>query len=95
MSLARTIEDLEKHLDYVNSYLSDLKGEIEEDLKTFNEMIDTYKEEISTLEEQNELLEEQLSESQSALDEVLKENVMLNVELAEVTNQLIQIRHEK
>ena len=78
MSLDRTINDLEKHLDYVNSYLSDLKGEVEEDLKTFNEMIDTYKDEISTLEEQNILLEEQL-------EDLKKENAMFQLELAEIT----------
>lgn len=88
MSLTKNIEEIEKHLDYASSYLSDLKSELEQDLTAVNRLLDESKETIEILEEQNELLEEKVTELQ-------KENLMLNIELAEVTGQLIQQRHEK
>jgi peptidoglycan hydrolase CwlO-like protein len=88
MSLERTMNDLEEHIDYASSFFGDLRHKIEIELKDLNEEIAELANDISTLEAQNILLEEQL-------EDLKKENTMLNLELTEVTGQLIQARHEK
>jgi prefoldin subunit 5 len=88
MSLERTMNDLEEHIDYASSFFGDLRNKIEIELKDLNEEIAELKDGISTLEEQNTLLEEQL-------EELKYEYGMINLELIEVTGQLIQARHEK
>jgi chromosome segregation ATPase len=88
MSLERTMNDLEQHIDYVSSFFGDLRNKIEIELKDLNEEIAELVDEIAELEAQNILLEEQL-------EDLKKENTMLNLELIEVTGQLIQARHEK
>lgn len=87
MNLERTMDELERNLDNVNSYFVDLRDQIERELKDVNEEIAELKDQISTLEEQNELLEEQVGE-------LNKQNVMLNLELADVTRDLIAQRNE-
>ena len=88
MSLERTMNDLEEHIDYASSFFGDLRDKIEIELKDLNEEIAELADEIAELEAQNILLEEQL-------EDLKKENTMLNLELIEVTGQLIQARHEK
>jgi chromosome segregation ATPase len=88
MNLENTMDTLEKHIDYASSFFGDLRHKIEIELKDLNEEIAELKDEISTLEAQNILLEEQL-------EDFKKETTMLNLELIEVTGQLIQARHEK
>lgn len=78
---------LKNHLDYASSYLTDVKDEIERELKDVNE-------EIYELRAQNELLEEQLEDSQTLITNIQKENIMLQLELTEVTNELILLRNE-
>jgi cell shape-determining protein MreC len=87
MSLERTMNDLEEHIDYASSFFGDLRHKIEIELKDLNEEIAQLKDEISVLEEQNILLTEQLEDSKY-------ENGMINLELAEVTGQLIHMRYE-
>jgi CII-binding regulator of phage lambda lysogenization HflD len=88
MYLERTMDELERNLDNVNSYFVDLRDQVERELKDHNDEIAQLKDDISTLEEQNTLLEEQL-------EELKYEYGMINLELIEVTGQLIQARHEK
>ena len=87
MSLERTMNDLEEHIDYASSFFGDLRNKIEIELKDLNEEIAELKDEVSVLEEQNILLTEQLEDSKY-------ENGMINFELAEVTGQLIHMRYE-
>jgi CII-binding regulator of phage lambda lysogenization HflD len=88
MYLERTMDELERNLDNVNSYFVDLRDQVERELKDHNDEIAQLKDDISTLEEQNTLLEEQL-------EELKYKYGMINLELIEVTGQLIQARHEK
>ena len=87
MSLERTMNDLEEHIDYASSFFGDLRHEIEIELKDLHDEIAELKDEISTLEEQNTLLTEQL-------EDLKYEYGMINLELAEVTGQLIHMRYE-
>jgi ubiquinone biosynthesis protein UbiJ len=60
MSLGKTIDELERHIDYAASYIADVKSELEDlEGKYMNELAD-YIDQIDTLNEQNELLEEQV-----------------------------------
>jgi hypothetical protein len=78
MYLERTMDELERNLDNVNSYFVDLRDQVERELKDYNDEIAELKDEISTLEAQNILLEEQL-------EDLKKENAMFQLELAEIT----------
>lgn len=87
MSLAKTMDELERHIDYAASYFADIKSELDDlEGEYINEIADL-KSEIETLVEQNELLEEQIGE-------LTHEKVLLELELTEVTNELIKLRHE-
>ena len=88
MSIERTMNDLEEHIDYASSFFGDLRNKIEIELKDLNEEIAELKDGISTLEEQSTLHTE-------LLVELKYEYGMINFELIEVTGQLIQARHEK
>lgn len=87
MSLERTMDEIEKQLDYANSYLIDLREEIGEELEAVNEEIVQLKETIKAYEEDADTADTQIQE-------LLYQNSMLNIELAEVTGQLIHMRHE-
>jgi len=87
MSIAKTIIDLEKHLDYAQSYLKDLENEVDGELENAEE-------EIKTLKSQIEELEENADEAHTQIQELMYKNSMLQLELTEVTSQLIHIRHE-
>jgi len=87
MSIERTIDKLEEQLDYANRYLSDLRGEIEEQLQEANDQIDTLN---TTIEE----LEEEAEKADTQIQELIYQNSMLQLELTEVTGQLIHMRYE-
>jgi len=87
MSIERTINDLERHLDYATIYFADAKSELADLENEYINEIAQLKDDISTLEAQNELLEEQVGE-------LKKENVMLNLEVSEITGELIHMRYE-
>ena len=87
MSLAKTMDELERHIDYAASYFADVKSELDNlEGEYINEIADL-KSEIETLVEQNELLEEQLEELKS-------ENSILQLELMEVIMEISKIKHE-
>jgi len=71
MSIERTMNDLEEHIDYASSFFGDLRNKIEIELKDLRD-------EIAEFEAQNILLEEQL-------EDLKKENAMFQLELAEIT----------
>jgi methyl-accepting chemotaxis protein len=87
MSLAKTMDELERHIDYTSSYFGDIKSKIEDLETNYLTEIANYIDQIDTLGEQNELLEEQVGE-------ITHEKVLLELELTEVTNELIKLRHE-
>ena len=87
MSLERTMNDLEKHIDYVNGCFANVQSAIEDLEKEYKDEIAELKDEVSVLEEQNILLTEQLEDSKY-------ENGMINLEFLEVTGQLIHMRYE-
>jgi prefoldin subunit 5 len=87
MSLAKTMDELERHIDYAASYFNDVKSELDDLENEYINEIAELKEDLETLQEQNELLEEQL-------EDLKYEHGMINLELAEVTGQLIHMRYE-
>ena len=87
MHLERTMDEIEKQLDYANSYLKDLRGETEEQLEDA-------KNEIDTLQNMVEELEAEVEIKDTELQELMYENSMLQLELMEVAGQLIHMRHE-
>jgi len=87
MSIERTMNEIEKHLDYANSYLIDLREEIEAELKDVNDEIAQLKETITAY-------EEEADKADTQIQELMYQNSMLQLELTEVTGQLIHMRHE-
>lgn len=87
MSLEKAMSDLEDHIESAAYEFSSLRTYLEEELKDLNEEIRDLRDIRETLEAQNELLEEQIGE-------MTREKVFLELELAEVTNELIKLRHE-
>ena len=87
MSLERLMDEVEKHLDYANSYFGDVRAEIERELKDVIEKITELKDEVSTLEEQNMLLEENAELWK-------KENAILNIELMDLHLQVETLKNE-
>ena len=87
MSLNKTMDDLERYIDYTASYFVDVKSKLQDLENEYINEIAELKDDLETLQEQNELLEEQL-------EDFKKENAMINLELAEVTGQLIHMRYE-
>ena len=80
-------DELERHLSWAQSYYKDLKDEVENKIRDLNNQIKKLAAYITQLEEQNVLLEEQVGE-------LTHEKVFLGLELTEVTNELIKLRHE-
>ena len=62
MSITRTLDDLESHLDSARDYFYNLQQEIDETVTEYDKEVAELKDQVETLEEQNELLEEQLEE---------------------------------
>jgi len=87
MSIERTINDLERHLDYATIYFADAKSELADLENEYINEIAQLKDDISTLEAQNELLKEQL-------DDLKKENAMFQLELAEITIHYLHYKGE-
>jgi len=87
MSLERTMDELERNLDNVNSYFVDLRDQIERELKDVNEEIAELRETISNLEEDADTADTQIQE-------LMYQNSMLQLELTEVTNELIALRSD-
>ncbi len=87
MSLERTMDEIEKQLDYANSYLIDLREEIEAELTDINNEIAQLKETITAY-------EEEVDKADTLIQELMYQNSMLQLELTEVTGQLIHMRYE-
>jgi len=87
MNLERTMDELERNLDNVNSYFVDLRDQIERELKDVNEEIAELRETISNLEEDADTADTQIQE-------LMYQNSMLQLELTEVTNELIALRSD-
>lgn len=87
MSLAKTMDELERHIDYAASYFADVKSELETLETDYTLEIHELQKDVETISEQNELLEEQV-------EELRTENTLLQFELMEVTMQLTKLRHE-
>lgn len=87
MSLEKTMNDLEQHLDYASSYFRDVQEQLETLETDYTLEIHELKKDVETLSEQNELLEEQIEEWKY-------QNALLQLELMEVTGQLIHMKHE-
>ena len=83
MSLGKTIDELERHIDYAASYIADVKYELEDlEGKYMNEITD-YIDQIDTLNEQNELLEEQVEDlnRKNAIFELENMELRLRIEV--------------
>jgi chromosome segregation ATPase len=81
MSLGKTIDELERHIDYAASYIADVKSELEDlEGKYMNEITD-YIDQIDTLNEQNELLEEQVDDLSKKLAIFELENMELRLRI--------------
>jgi chromosome segregation ATPase len=87
MSIAKTIDDLEKHLDYAQSYLKELQDDVDRELQDADD-------EIKTLNSQIEELEEEADNADTKIQELMYQNSMLQLELTEVTNELIALRSD-
>jgi len=85
MSLERTMNDLEEHIDYASSFFGDLRHEIEIELKDLHDEITELKDEKSQLEEQNELLEEDNMDLRS-------ENTQLKLEIVDYLLLISQLK---
>jgi SMC interacting uncharacterized protein involved in chromosome segregation len=94
MNLEKSMDELERHINSSQSYFDDVRVQIERELKDVNEEISELKDEITTLEEQEILLTEQLDDYQQIIKDMQKENAMLQLELTEVTNELIALRSD-
>jgi hypothetical protein len=81
MSLAKTMDELEKHIDYANSYFTDVKQELETLETDYTLEIHELKKDVETLEEQNQLLEEQAEELSMKLAVFELENMELRLKL--------------
>lgn len=81
MSLSKTMDELERHIDYAASYFNDIKSELD-DLETeFINEIGDLKTQMATLEEQNYLLEEQVEDLSAKLAIFELENIELRLKL--------------
>lgn len=81
MSLEKTMDELERHIDYAGSYFADVKLEIENLEGEYINEIGDLKIQMETLEEQNYLLEEQV-------EELNKKNAVLELENIELRLKL-------
>lgn len=84
MSLAKTMDELEKHIDYANSYFADVKQELETLETDYTLEIHELKKDIETMAEQNELLEEKI-------DDLFIENKFLESKIAQLEFELVEV----
>lgn len=81
MSLTKTMDELERHIDYAASYFADVKSELDDvEAEYINEIVEL-KDEIEVLTEQNELLEEQVEALSKKLAIFELENIELRLKL--------------
>lgn len=81
MSLDKTMDELERHIDYAASYFNDVRSEIEDLEGEYINEIGDLKIQMETLEEQNYLLEEQVQDLNSKLAIFELENLELRLKL--------------
>jgi len=81
MSLTKTMDELERHIDYAASYFADVKSELDAVESEYITEIAELKDEIETLEEQNELLEEQVEDLNRKLAIFELENMELRLRI--------------
>jgi chromosome segregation ATPase len=81
MSLAKTMDDLERHLDYASSYFKDVQQELEELENDYIGEIHELQKDVETLEEQNQLLEEQVADLNFKLAIFELENMELRLKV--------------
>ena len=85
MSIERTMNEVENHLDYVNDYFKDLRQEFEVLETDYINDINKLEDEKSQLEEQNELLEEDNMNLRS-------ENTQLKLEIVDYLLLISQLK---
>jgi len=87
MSLEKTMDELEKHIDHAASYFIDVKEELENLEGEYINEIGDLKIQMETLEEQNYLLEEQVEDlnKQNAIFELENIELKLKVSMYERT----------
>ena len=81
MSVAKTMDELERHIDYAASYFADVKSELDNLEGEYINEIAVLNGQISTLEEQNELLEEQVEDLNTKLAIFELENMELRLRI--------------
>jgi hypothetical protein len=81
MSLEKSMNEVERHLDFAKSHLIDLIDEIERELKDVNIELADQNKELQLLTEQNELLEEQVEELNKKLAIFELENMELRLRI--------------
>lgn len=86
MSLDKTMNELERHIDYAASYFNDVRNEFAELENEYINEIAYFKSEIKTLEEQNELLEDQVEDlnKKNAIFELENMELRLRIEVYEL-----------
>jgi len=87
MNLEKSMDELERHINSSQSYFDDVRVQIERELKDVNEEIADLKDTIKELEEDADTADTQIQE-------LMYQNSMLQLELTEVTNELITLRNE-
>ena len=81
MSLAKTMDELEGHIDYAASYFADLKSELENVEGEYVNIIATLNDETDTLREVNEDLAEQVADLRAKLAIFELENMELRLRI--------------
>ena len=81
MSLTKTMDELERHIDYAASYFADIKSELDNVEGEYINEIATLKDETDTLREVNEELAERASELSKQLAIFELENIELRLKL--------------
>lgn len=83
MSLAKTMDELEKYIDYANSYFADVKQELETLETDYTLEIHELQKDIETMAEQNELLEENINDLSIEIKFLESKVAQLEFELVE------------
>jgi archaellum component FlaC len=81
MSITRTLDHIETHLDYARDYFHTLQNEIDEIITEYDKEFGELKNLVETLEEQNESLEEQVEDLNRKLAIFELENIELRLRI--------------
>ncbi len=81
MSLDKSMDELERHIDYAANYFNDIRLEIEDLEGEYINEIGDLKIQMETLEEQNYLLEEQVEDLNAKLAIFELENMELRLRI--------------